>query len=170
MRPVRTTRPALLAVLLLLGGALGWTGVAVMLATGTSVGRVSWSAAGGLAFFAALLLAGAWYMYDRVHRRRRLVDGQTAVRLLALAKASALVGALVAGVYIGFALRFAPDYAASSDARDKVIRGVVTAVAAIVVVVGALLLERACKVPKGPDDSELPDRPPGTGGARGQSR
>ena len=166
MRPVRTTRPGLLAVLLVLGGALGWTGVAVLQATGTNVGRVSWSAAGGLAFFAALLLAGAWYMYDRVHRRRRVVDGLTAVRLLALAKASALVGALVAGVYIGFALRFAPDYAVSSDARDKIIRGAVTALAAVVVVVGALLLERACKVPKDPDNAETTDRPPGSGGTR----
>jgi Protein of unknown function (DUF3180) len=170
MRPVRTTRIALLVVLLVLGGALGWTGVAVLQATGTNVGRVSWSAAGGLTFFAALLLAGAWYMYDRVHRRRRIVDGLTAVRLLALAKASALVGALVAGVYVGFALQFAPDYAASSDARDKVIRGAVTALAAVVVVVGAMLLERACKVPRGPDDNETPGRASGAGDARGHSR
>ncbi|WP_157181475.1 DUF3180 domain-containing protein [Actinopolymorpha alba] len=154
---MRTTRLTLLVVLLLLGGAVGWSGVAVMQATGTIVGRAPWSAAGGLAFFAALLLAGAWYMYDRVHRKRRTVDGLTAVRLLALAKASALVGALVAGVYAGFAARYLPEYGVP-DGRDRVIRGGVTALAAIVVVVGALLLERACKVPKGPEENENAER------------
>ena len=166
MRPVRTTRPGLLVVLVLLGGALGWSGVAVLQATGMTVARAPWSAAGGLAFFAALLLAGAWYMYDRVHRRHRFVDSLTAVRLLALAKASALVGALVAGVYAGFAVRFLPEYGASPDARERVIRGAVAALAALVVVVGSLLLERACKVPKGPEDSERSEEPDPHGGGR----
>jgi hypothetical protein len=153
MTPVRTTRLVLLVLLLLLGAALGWSGVAVLEATGTIVARTPWSAAGGLAFFAALLLAGAWYMYDRVHRQQRRVEALTAVRLLALAKASALVGALVAGVYAGFAVHFVPVLD-TPDGRERVVRGVVTALAALVVVAGGLLLERACKVPKGPDDAE----------------
>ncbi len=165
MSPVRTTRPALLVVLVLLGGALGWSGVAVLEATGFTVVRAPWSAAGGLAFFAALLLLGAWYMYDRVHRKSRPVDGLTAVRLLALAKASALVGALVAGFYVGFAVRFLPDYGTSSDERERVIRAAITAGAALVVVLGALLLERACKVPKDPNETEDAEstRPSGEG-------
>jgi hypothetical protein len=161
MSPVRTTRLGVLAGLLLLGGALGWSGVAVLQATGAVVGRAPWSAAGGLAFFAALLFAGAWYMYDRVHRKRRRVDGLTAVRLLALAKASAIVGALVAGVYAGFALRYVPDYDVP-DSRERVIRGGVTALTALLVVAGALLLERACKVPRD-RDSEAAESP-GRGG------
>lgn len=153
MTPVRSTRIGLLVLLLLLGGALGWSGVAVLEATGMIVARTPWSAAGGLAFFAALLLAGAWYMYDRVHRKQRRVDGLTAVRLLALAKASALVGALVAGIYAGVAVHFVPAFD-TPDGRERVVRGIITAVAALVVVVGGLLLERACKVPKSPDDAE----------------
>ena len=154
MRPVESTKWGSLVVLLLLGGALGWSGVAVLEAAGmTMVGRAPWSAAGGLGFFAALLLAGAWYMYDRLHRKRRSVDSMTAVRLLALAKASALVGALVAGVYAGFVVRFVPQ-SEFPDARDRVIRAAVTAFMAILVVVGALLLERACRVPKRPDDGQ----------------
>lgn len=150
---MRTTPLRLLVGLLLLGGALGWSGVALFEALGQTVDRAPWSAAGGLAFFAALLLTGAWFMYDRVHRKHRPVDGVTAVRLLALAKASALVGALVAGVYAGVAIRFLPQFGMPDD-RDRVVRAAVTAVAAVAVVVGALLLERACKVPRGPDDTE----------------
>lgn len=156
MSPVRTTRPGILVVLLVLGGALGWSGVAVLQAMGRSVGRAPWSAAGGLAFFAALLLLGAWYMYDRIHRKHRSVDGLTAVRLLALAKASALVGALVAGVYVGLTIRYLPD-AGIPDIRERVIRAAVTVLAAVAVTVGALLLERACKVPRGPDDEREND-------------
>jgi hypothetical protein len=165
MTPVRSTRLVLLVLLLLLGAALGWSGVAVLEATGMIVARAPWSAAGGLAFFAALLLAGAWYMYDRVHRKQRRVDGLTAVRLLALAKASALVGALVAGVYSGFAVRFVPAFD-TPDGRDRVVRGIVTAIAALVVMLGGLLLERACKVPKGPDDAESPSGAGHDGGVR----
>jgi hypothetical protein len=165
MTPVRSTRLVLLVLLLLLGGALGWSGVAVLEATGMIVARTPWSAAGGLAFFAALLLVGAWYMYDRVHRKQRGVDVLTAVRLLALAKASALVGALVAGVYAGFAVRFVPVFD-TPDGRERVVRGVVTALTALGVVAGSLLLERACKVPKGPDEAE--DQP--SAGRNGQAR
>lgn len=150
---MHTTRPGLLVVLFFLGAAVGWSGVAILQAAGLGVSRTPWSAAGGLAFFSALLLSGAWYMYDRVHRKRRRVDSLTAVRLLALAKASALVGSLVAGVYAGVALRFVPD-AGNPHIRDRVVRAALTAAAALLVLAGGLLLERACKVPRGPEDED----------------
>jgi hypothetical protein len=150
---VRTTRPRLLAVLFLLGAAVGWSGAAILQAAGLGVSRTPWSAAGGLVFFSALLGSGAWYMYDRVHRKRRRVDSLTAVRLLALAKASAMVGSLVAGVYAGVAVRFVPD-AGIPHFRDRIIRAALTAGAALLVMAAGLLLERACKVPRGPEDDD----------------
>ncbi len=159
---MRTTRPAVLVALILIGGAVAWSGIAILQAMGQTVGRTPWSAPGGLAFFAALLFLGAWYMYDRIHRKQRSVDGLTAVRLLALAKASALVGALATGVYAGIAIRFLPS-ADIPDLRTRVIRAAVTVVAAVAVMVGGLLLERACKVPEDPDQEERSARRGGNG-------
>ena len=150
---MRTTRPGPLVVLFLLGMAVGWSGAAILQAAGFGVSRTPWSAAGGLVFFSALLGSGAWYMYDRVHRKRRRVDSVTAVRLLALAKSSALVGSLVGGVYAGVAVRFVPD-AGIPHIRDRVIRAALTAGAALLVMAAGLLLERACKVPRGPEDDD----------------
>lgn len=151
MNPVRTTSIPLVIGLVFLGGAIGWSGVAIIEATGGTAPRAPWSAAAGLAFFAALLFAGAWYMYDRLQRKQRSVEPLLAVRLLVLAKASALVGALVGGAYVGFALHFVAEYGTSSG-RDRVVLGLLAAGAGLLVAVGGLLLERACKVPKGPDD------------------
>ena len=161
MNPVRTTSIPLVVGLVFLGGAVGWSGVAILESTGGVAPRAPWSAAAGLAFFAALLLAGAWYMYDRVHRKRDSVDPLLAVRLLVLAKASSLVGALVGGAYVGFALHFVSEYGTSSG-RDRVVLGLLAAGAGLLVAVGGLLLERACKVPKGPDDA-APNGQPASG-------
>lgn len=149
-RRVRTTQFRLVIGLFALGAALGWTVVAFFRTGDQALPGVPWSTPGALLFFAALLGLGAWYMYDRVHRKRTGVDAVVAVRLLVLAKASAIVGALVGGGYIGFALQFVAGFDAP-EGRDRVIRGLVTAATGILVVVAALILERACKVPKDKD-------------------
>ncbi|GAB3409646.1 DUF3180 domain-containing protein [Flindersiella endophytica] len=147
---MRTTQFRLVIGLFALGAALGWTAVAFFRTGAQAMPGVPWSTPGALLFFAALLGVGAWYMYDRVHRKRRGVDAMVAVRLLVLAKASAIVGALVGGGYTGFALRFVASFD-SPDGRDRVVRGFVTAATGVLVVVAALILERACKVPKDED-------------------
>lgn len=145
---MRTTQLRLVFGLLALGAAIGWTIARVTLTGGLAAPGVPWTAAGTLVFFTGVLGLGAWYMYERVYRQRALVDPLVAVRLLALGKASALVGAVVAGGYAGFGLFFVPDFEHPDD-RSRVIRALLTALTGIAVVVAALILERACKVPKG---------------------
>ena len=84
------------------------------------------------------------------------MEPRRAVAFLVLGKASALAGALVAGGYLGFALNFLTRLDAASP-RDRVIRSAVAVVAGIALMVGGLLLERACKVPGSDDEDELPD-------------
>lgn len=158
---MRTTQLRLVVGLLALGAAIGWTVARFTLTGERPVPDVPWSAAGALLFFAGVLGLGAWYMYDRVRRRRDLVDLVVAVRLLVLAKASALVGALVSGGYGGFGLYFVSEFDVP-EGRTRVIRALVAAAAGVVVVVAALILERACKVPKGglgTEDSGSEDGP-----------
>ena len=61
-------------------------------------------------------------------------------------RAAALVGALVAGGYAGYALSWVGDPA--ELAGQRILRSAVAVAAAITTMVGALLLERACRVQK----------------------
>jgi hypothetical protein len=100
---------------------------------------------------AGILLVFAYTTYRTVHRERRRLDPHRAVNFLMLAKASALMGALFSGGYLGFALQFVEDLEYPLP-RERFVRALVAAVTGVVIVVSALLLERACRVPKADDD------------------
>lgn len=72
----------------------------------------------------------------------------TAARALALAKASALVGAGVTGVWIGFLLYVAPLASTVRAASDDVGGAIVGLVAGLALVGSALWLEQCCRTPK----------------------
>lgn len=68
------------------------------------------------------------------------------IKLLSLAKASAFVGAIVAGGYFGYAIAFA-DAFETTMGEQRVIRSLVSGLSSLAVMAAALLLERACHVP-----------------------
>ena len=70
---------------------------------------------------------------------------------LVLARASALVGALLAGGYAGYAVSWLGVDAALADQR--IWRSLVAAAAGVGIVVTAVLLERACRVRSDGDDA-----------------
>ena len=67
---------------------------------------------------------------------------------LALAKASALVGAAVAGVWIGFLLHVLPMAATVRAASSDRVGAIVGLVAGLALVGAALWLEHCCRTPK----------------------
>lgn len=148
---VRTTRPGVLAALAVAGAVLGWYAVPLLDRIRGVVPAVPWSAVLVLAGTAALLLGAAFWTHRTIHRRRARMDPRRAVNLLVLAKASALVGALVGGGYLGFGAQFL-DSLDIALPRQRVVRSGLAAAAAVLVCVGGLLLERACRVPRDPDD------------------
>ncbi|MGA9869942.1 MAG: DUF3180 domain-containing protein [Rhodococcus sp. (in: high G+C Gram-positive bacteria)] len=85
---------------------------------------------------------------------RRVGDGPhqlhpiTAARALALAKASALVGAAVTGVWIGFLLHIAPMASTVRAASEDRAGAVVGLIAGIALVASAVWLEQCCRAPK----------------------
>ncbi len=115
--------------------------------------RVEWSAVIALLGMVALVGGLALSTHRAVQRERRRIDSQRAVNLLLLAKASALAGAIVAGGYVGFALPFLSQLDIPLP-RERVIRGGCAALCALALVVAGLLLERACRVPGGPEEDE----------------
>ncbi|GAA1426572.1 hypothetical protein GCM10009616_01500 [Microlunatus lacustris] len=135
------------------GALAGWLVVVIANALDVIPPRIPWSAPIGLVVFAALVGALAWTTHQRIQVRQERMEPQRAVAFLVLGKASALTGALVAGGYLGFALNFLTRLDASTP-RERVIRSAVAVVAGLALMVGGLLLERACKVP-GSDDEDV---------------
>jgi Protein of unknown function (DUF3180) len=163
---LRPTSPALLAAAVVVGAVPGWFGGIWLERSEGVVPTVPWTSVGVLAFAAAVLGALAWTTWRTIHRQRRWIEPRQAVNRLLLAKASALAGALVAGGYAGFGALFLDDLSAPLP-QERVLRSALVAGAAVLVVVAALLLERACKVPMPPgqddeedgDDADEQDRP-----------
>ena len=118
---------------------------------------VGWAPSLALLLGAAILGGLAWSTFQSLHRRGERMTSDHGVKLLSLAKASAIVGALVAGVYFGYALGFV-DAWNTARGHERVVRSTVVGMAGLLLVAAALLLERALQVPGDPD---------GEGGVKG---
>lgn len=107
-------------------------------------------------------LALAKAVRDRVLRRtgpdgrppRRPLHPLQVARLAALAKASSPAGAVLLGAYGGLFAWTAQHADRLAAASDDVTASGLAALAALALVVAALLLERACRVPTPPDSEE----------------
>jgi Protein of unknown function (DUF3180) len=74
-------------------------------------------------------------------------------RMVALAKASAVAAAIIAGLAAGFDFYLAGSLNASVP-REDALTAVITFVAAVLLGCAALYLENSCRVPEDPDASE----------------
>lgn len=111
---------------------------------------VSWAQPAALLLLAATVGTTAWQTWRTVHVRRDYLEPHRAVNRLVLGRASALVGSLVAGGYAGYAMSWIGSEA--ELAGQRMIRSALAAGCGVLVVVGGLLLERACRVRKPPPD------------------
>lgn len=80
----------------------------------------------------------------------------TVARSVALAKASALVGAASTGVWVGFLLFLLPQRASLRAAVEDTSGVIVGAIAGVALTAAALWLEYCCKTP---EDSDEPNEP-----------
>ncbi|MDR1214533.1 MAG: DUF3180 domain-containing protein [Propionibacteriaceae bacterium] len=143
-RPLKPLRwPSLLSAAAF-GGAIGWSSLMVLEAFGYRPAPPSWLVAGLLAGVALFGLAAARLAHQRYHVQHRYPDPSRAVALLALARASALAGAALAAAYVVLALVNLPRYALEAS-HQRVLRGAVCALAALLVMVAGLVLERECR-------------------------
>ncbi|MFJ1458633.1 DUF3180 domain-containing protein [Nocardia sp. N2S4-5] len=106
---------------------------------------------------AALEAVLAFMIRTRVHDQR-IGDGPkhlhpiTAARAVALAKASAQVGSLAAGVWLGFLVWVFPQRSTLRAAAADTPGAVVGLVAGVALVAAALWLEYCCRAPSDPPD------------------
>jgi len=152
---VRATRLGTLSVLAVLGALFGFLLVA------TAYGRLPplpRSAPVPMALIGMFELGLARLVRDRVHRadrpaRRpgpRPLHPLQVARAVALAKASSPTAALLLGGYVGLGLALLPREA--DQARADLLTCAVSGLAALLLLVAALLLERACRTPDRSDD------------------
>ncbi|WP_246142586.1 DUF3180 domain-containing protein [Nocardioides rubriscoriae] len=116
----------------------------------TTAPIVTWAQPLGLLLVSAVVAGTAWSTWRTVQVRHERLEPHRAVNRLVLARACAIVGAVVGGGYLGYALSWLGD--ASPLADDRILRGGLAALGGLLTVVASLLLERACRVRSGDRD------------------
>jgi MFS family permease len=147
---IGTTSPGSLIGFALLGLVAGWSLRPVGIRLNGTAPTVGWLPVLALLFVAVVVGSVAWATYRSLHRRRERLQPHHAVNRLVLGKACALAGALFAGVYFGYALSWL-GITEAELARQRVLRALVGGGSAVALVVGSLLLERACRVSRDDD-------------------
>jgi hypothetical protein len=113
---------------------------------------ITWLQVLALFLVAAILAGTAWATWRTLHVHGHRLEPHRAVNRLVLAKACALVGALAAGGYAGYALSWVGMAAELADQR--MVRSGIAALGGLLTCAAALLLERACRVVAPKDDDE----------------
>jgi hypothetical protein len=157
---VKELRIRVLAGVFVVAGVLSWAGARLWNAIGT-LPSVPLAAPVVLALIAVVLAATALSLRARLKAQRERrpgakgVDPLMAARAVVFGQASALVAALVAGMYGGTGV-FLLELLDLPTRRDQAIYAGFSVLAGIAVIVAALFLERVCKLPEDEDQN-----PPG---------
>lgn len=146
------SRPGVLICLVIVAAAITWT---VVHFTYTSLPPLPWT------MVPSLLLLAFGEAYTGVLTRARIqrkpdtkpIEPLATARLAALAKASSHGAALLAGAFGGIAVYLSSSLDKVVPRRDFYVGGG-TFLASVALIGGALFLEYACRVPKGPGDKE----------------
>ncbi|MYU24195.1 DUF3180 domain-containing protein [Streptomyces sp. SID8352] len=160
---MKELRVRTLAGVFAVAAVLSWATARLWNSVGTLPG-VPLAAPIVLALIAAVLLATAVSLRARLKAQRDRVPGAKGVdplmaaRAVVFGQASALVAALVAGLYGGVAV-FLLEYLDIPARRDQAVYAGASTVAGIGVIAAAIFLERVCRLPE--DD----EHPPGAASA-----
>ncbi|NEE14213.1 DUF3180 domain-containing protein [Streptomyces sp. SID7499] len=149
---MRELRIRVLAAVFVVAGILSWAGARLWNSVGT-LPSVPLAAPIVLAVIAVVLLATALSIRSRLRAQRERrpeakgVDPLMAARAVVFGHASALVAALVAGMYGGTGV-FLLESLDIPARRDQAIYAGLSVVAGIGVIAAAIFLERVCKLPE----------------------
>jgi len=150
---VKPTRVSTLVAVAVVCAALGWLLLRTLYA---KLPPLPWTGVPALLIAA---LAEAWTGRDIKARIARRGEGVKPVaplfvsRMVALAKATSMAAAIIAGFAAGFDIYLAGSLSASVPRQDA-LTAVITFVAAVVLACAALYLENCCRVPEDPDRDE----------------
>ena len=118
--------------------------------------QIGWGPATMLFTIAVLVGGLAWNTWQSLHRKHERMTSDHGVKMLALSRSCLIVGGLFGGGYGGYALSFVPDLDTPLGSA-RVWHAGAAAVAGLLLVAAALLLERACHIPGDDDEEPEPD-------------
>ncbi|MFE4965404.1 DUF3180 domain-containing protein [Streptomyces sp. NPDC056660] len=153
---MKELRIRVLAGVFVVAGVLSWAGARLWNSVGT-LPSVPVAAPIVLALIAVVLLATALSLRARLRAQRERrpgakgVDPLMAARSVVFGQASALVAALVAGMYGGTGV-FLLELLDLPARRDQALYAAFSVVAGIGVIAAAMFLERVCKLPEDDDN------------------
>lgn len=151
---VGPTRPATLFVAALVAAAVAWLLISQFYYALPP--RLPWLPALTLAVLAVAEAFAAYYTKARIDRKpgHEPIDPLLVARLVALAKASSLAGAMFGGFYLGVSGWLLIERQRNAHAAQDLPTALAGVAASVVLTAAALWLERACRIPKQPDESE----------------
>ncbi|MBB4890202.1 DUF3180 domain-containing protein [Streptomyces netropsis] len=155
---MKQLRVSVLVGLFAVAGILSWAGARLWDSVGT-LPRVPVAAPIVLAVIAVVLAATAFSLRARLRAQRERrpgakgVDPLLAARAVVFGQASALVAALVAGMYGGVGVFLLIDGLDVAVRRDQAIYAGASVLAGACVVAAAFFLERVCKLPEDDDEN-----------------
>jgi len=118
--------------------------------------QIGWGPATMLLTIAVLIGGLAWNTWQSLHKKHERMTSDHGVKMLALSRSSLIVGGLFGGGYGGYALSFVPDVDTPLGSA-RVWHAGTAAVAGLLLVAAALLLERACHIPGADDEDPEPN-------------
>jgi drug/metabolite transporter (DMT)-like permease len=152
---IRPTRGAVLALLLLISLVTGWGVTRVIEGYGGNLPDLPWTTPALLALLTLGLGIIAWDLRRRLERpgqekdrpqRPKEVNPLHAARMVVLSKAASHGGAIMTGLYLGFAWYLAPDID-SQQRRSRLIVAAISALFALGTTVIGLVMERMLRLP-----------------------
>lgn len=144
-----------MAIAALAGAIGGWILVTLVEAITGGPLILQWSGPLVLLFMAAVVGAMAYTTWRRVQVHKKGMEPERGIRYLALGKATALGGVAVAAGYLALVVLSLGNLPAAGP-QDRVLRGSVAVVGAILLTAAGLWLERACRIPEPPDEGDDP--------------
>ncbi|MFF4492135.1 DUF3180 domain-containing protein [Streptomyces sp. NPDC001544] len=160
---MKELRIRVLVGVFVVAGVLSWAGARLWNSVGT-LPSVPVAAPIVLAVIAVVLLSTALSLRARLKAQRERrpeakgVDPLMAARAVVFGQSSALVAALVAGMYGGTGV-FLLELLDIPARRDQAVYAAFSVLAGIAVIAAALFLERVCKLPED-DDEDHPGAEP----------
>jgi hypothetical protein len=153
VRPVRRTSALYVAGWVSVGLVIGLLVRPVAVRLDANPPRVGFGAAATLFVVALVVGALAWSTWQSLHKKHQRMTSDHAAKMLALSRSCVIVGSLFAGGYGGFALAFINDLDTPLG-HERAVNGGVAALAGALLLVAALLLERACRLPEDDEDNK----------------
>lgn len=161
-RPGPSVGPTPVSTLVLagvVGAGSAWVGLSAVESFGWPIPPVPWLTAVVIGVLALSAWLAARWMRRAVQVRRERVEPARAVALLLAGKAALLGGAALAGGYLAVAVRNLPNLDAVLP-RERALSAAAAAILSVALLFAGRALERACQVPRPPDD-ESGDAPGG---------